>query len=142
MDDERIARPTLGAGKICYLEIPAEDVEASARFYATVFGWRIRRRGDGATAFDDGVGEVSGAWVTGRPPMSEAGLLVYVMVEDADATVAKVEAAGGRVVAPVDRSGEVVARVLDPAGNLVGVYEQPGLADASAAADPAEEAVR
>lgn len=43
-------------GKICYLEIPALDIGASAAFYKEVFGWRIRQRGDGATAFDDAVG--------------------------------------------------------------------------------------
>ena len=32
-------------GKICYLEIPAMDVERSAAFYTAVFGWRTRRRG-------------------------------------------------------------------------------------------------
>ncbi len=47
-------------GKICYLEIPALDLKVSADFYATVFNWRIRTRDDGSTAFDDGVGEVSG----------------------------------------------------------------------------------
>src|SRR5262249_6055086 len=52
-------------GKICYLEIPAADVQKSADFYRAVFGWEIRKRGDGATAFHDGV-EVSGAFVTGR----------------------------------------------------------------------------
>ena len=43
-------------GKICYIEIPATDVDASARFYADVFAWRSRVRGDGTRAFD-----VSGA---------------------------------------------------------------------------------
>ena len=55
--------PTLGNGKICYVEMPANDVQRSAEFYEKVFGWKIRTRGDGATAFDDGVGEVSGTWV-------------------------------------------------------------------------------
>jgi uncharacterized protein len=59
--------PTLGHAKICYLEIPANDIRESAGFYEQVFGWKIRRRGDGSIAFDDGVGEVSGTWVTGRP---------------------------------------------------------------------------
>ena len=59
--------PTFGNGKICYIEIPATDVARSADFYAKVFGWNVRRRGDGSTAFDDGVGEVSGTWVLGRP---------------------------------------------------------------------------
>ena len=49
--------PTLGDGKICYIEIPATDVERSAVFYRNVFDWNIRQRGDGAAAFDDGVGK-------------------------------------------------------------------------------------
>ena len=49
-------------GAVCYLEIPASDVEASAAFYRSVFGWDTRTRGDGALAFDDATGAVSGAW--------------------------------------------------------------------------------
>ncbi len=33
--------PTLGNGKICYIELPAIDVDRSADFYSTVFGWKI-----------------------------------------------------------------------------------------------------
>lgn len=51
--------PTFANGKICYVEIPALDVARSAEFYERVFGWGIRRRGDGSVAFDDGVGEVA-----------------------------------------------------------------------------------
>jgi predicted enzyme related to lactoylglutathione lyase len=64
---------TSANGKICYVEIPAIDVSRSALFYQAVFGWAIRRRGDGSTAFDDGVGQVSGAWVIGRPPSGQPG---------------------------------------------------------------------
>ncbi|MGH9173747.1 MAG: VOC family protein [Vicinamibacterales bacterium] len=49
--------PTLANGKICYLEMPATDIRRSAVFYEKVFGWRIRQRGDGSTAFDDTTGE-------------------------------------------------------------------------------------
>jgi len=35
--------PTLGDGKICYIEIPASDIRRSAEFYEKVFGWRIER---------------------------------------------------------------------------------------------------
>jgi len=52
--------PTFGHGKICYLEIPATDIARSADFYTPAFNWSLRTRGDGTTAFDDGVGEVSG----------------------------------------------------------------------------------
>jgi len=64
-------RPTLANGKVSYIELPAVDIQRSADFYAKVFGWSIRQRSDGHTAFDDTTGEVSGTWVVGRPPSSE-----------------------------------------------------------------------
>jgi predicted enzyme related to lactoylglutathione lyase len=79
--------PTLTNGKICYIEIPAVDIDRSADFYAKVFGWRLRQRGDGCTAFDDTTGEVSGTWVVGRAPSSAPGLLVYIMVDSVTETV-------------------------------------------------------
>ena len=63
--------PTLANGKICYVEIPAGEIARSAEFYKRVFGWAIRKRGDGSTAFDDTTGEVSGTWVLG-PARSKA----------------------------------------------------------------------
>jgi predicted enzyme related to lactoylglutathione lyase len=32
--------PTLGNGKICYVEMPASDIQRSAEFYEKVFGWQ------------------------------------------------------------------------------------------------------
>src|SRR4051794_26032263 len=71
--------PTLTNGKICYIEIPSTDMARSADFYTKVFGWNIRKRGDGHLAFDDTTGQVSGTWVLGRPPASQPGLLIYIM---------------------------------------------------------------
>jgi uncharacterized glyoxalase superfamily protein PhnB len=118
-------KPTLASGKICYLQIPAADVELSSRFYAEAFGWELRRRGDGAVAFDDAVKEVSGSWVTGREP----GIMVHVMVADLDAALAAVRAAGGEVIDADAEEHERVAHVRDPAGNVFGVYQEPSLAE-------------
>ena len=119
-------QPTLGNGKICYVEIPAIDVSSSASFYKEVFGWQIRQRDDGSTAFDDAVGEVSGSWVIGRKPMTEAGLLIYIMVDSVAATVESVKAHGGRIVQPIGMDApEITARFSDPAGNVIGLYQQP-----------------
>ena len=119
-------QPTYGNGKICYIEMAAEDIESSSAFYQAVFGWNIRRRGDGATAFDDGVGEVSGTWVKGRTPAVSPGLLVYVMVDDMEETIAKVIANGGTIVQPVGQDApEITARFRDPAGNVIGLYQNP-----------------
>ena len=119
--------PRYANGKICYVEIPAADVRRSADFYRTVFGWEIRQRGDGATAFDDGV-EVSGAFVTGRPPSRDAGLLFYVMVADVEATMRAIAEKGGVIVKAADLAApEIVARFRDPTGNLIGLYQEGAL---------------
>jgi predicted enzyme related to lactoylglutathione lyase len=122
--------PVSANGKVCYLELPAIDVERSAGFYRDVFGWKIRRRGDGSTAFDDTTGEVSGAFVTGRAASGDPGLLVYVMVDDAAAAVEAVVARGGEIVQPIGADApEVTARFRDPAGNVLGIYQEPSAED-------------
>jgi predicted enzyme related to lactoylglutathione lyase len=119
-------RPTLGQGKICYIEIPAADIEGSVAFYQEVFGWNIRTRGDGSKSFDDGVGEVSGTWRLDRQPMTDVGLLIYVMVDSVADTVDKVTAAGGKIVQPIGADApEITARFADPAGNILGLYQHP-----------------
>lgn len=123
--DEK-THPTLRNGKICYLEIPARDIATSADFYQSVFGWQTRTRGDGAVAFDDGVGEVSGTWVLGRSPMAEVGLLIYIMVDSVAATIEQVTAHGGKIVQPIGGDvPEITARFSDPAGNIIGLYQEP-----------------
>ena len=118
--------PTYGNGKICYIEIPATDIARSAEFYQRSFGWTIRTRGDGSTAFDDGVGQVSGAWVLDRPPAVLPGLMVYIMVDSVSATIDAVVAAGGEIVQPIGADApEITARFRDPAGNVIGLYQSP-----------------
>jgi uncharacterized protein len=119
--------PTFGNGKICYVEIPATDIARSAEFYRRVFGWKIRRRGDGSTAFDDIVEEVSGTWVLGRPPSVVPGILISIMVDSVAATLDLVVANGGEVVQPIGADApEITARFRDPGGNVLGLYQEPG----------------
>ena len=114
-------------GKICYLEIPATDVESSANFYENIFSWNIRIRGDGARAFDDTTGAVSGSWVLGRPPSREPGILTYIMVDNIDTTLNDITKAGGQVVTPrtsIGSGNEAFATFRDPAGNTLGLYQE------------------
>src|SRR6476646_9373205 len=118
--------PTIANGKICYVEIPSMDPKRSSAFYSTVFAWKIRTRGDGATAFDDGVGEVSGAFVKGRKASAEVGALVYVMVDSVEETIQKIIRAGGKIVQPVGMDApEITARFADLDGNVFGLYQEP-----------------
>jgi len=120
-------RPTLGNGKICYIELPAVDIKAASDFYHRVFGWNTRTRGDGSVAFDDSVGEVSGTWVRGRKPHDQIGLLFYIMVDSVAQTIEKVIAAGGKIVQPIGGDHpEITARFTDPTGNIIGLYQSRG----------------
>jgi len=119
-------KPTIGNGKICYLEIPTQDIERSMKFYEAVFGWNTRKRGDGNFAFDDGVGEVSGTWVKGRAPSNAPGILIYIMVDSVAATIDKIEASGCEIVQPIGGDApEITARFRDPGGNVLGLYQEP-----------------
>ena len=118
--------PTFCHGKICYLEIPADQIDISANFYRDVFGWELRTRGDGSVAFDDGVGQVSGTWVTNRKPMVP-GLVVHIMVDNTQATLEKLAASGGEVIQGIGaHHPEITALFRDPAGNVFGIYQHRG----------------
>jgi len=118
-------KPKYANGKICYLEIPAKDIEISSAFYKNVFGWHIRKDNHGFTSFDDTVGEVSGMWVTGPKPVGEAGIIISIMVDDAKASIDLIVQHGGVIVKEVDiNASEITAHFTDPAGNIFGIYQQ------------------
>ena len=118
--------PKIGNGKICYVELPAVDVARSIEFYRNVFGWNVRTRGDGKAAFDDGVGEVSGTWVTNRSASPEPGLLMYIMVDSVADTIDAIVTQGGEIVQPIGGDEpEITARFRDPGGNIIGLYQEP-----------------
>src|SRR5258708_10779849 len=120
--------PPMPTGRICSCEVPATDVDRSAAVCTKVFGWQTRVRGDGHTAFDDTTGAVSGSWVLGRKPSRDPGVLAYVMVDDIDATLKRIVAAGGQTATSrtsIGPSGDAFATFNDPLGNLLGLYQEP-----------------
>lgn len=114
------------SGKICYLEIPAINIEESAAFYKNVFNWQARKRGDGSLAFDDTVGQVSGTWVLNKKPLSDPGIVIYIMLlEDINITIELIKKHGGKIVHPVGlHPHEITALFSDPAGNVMGLFQQ------------------
>jgi predicted enzyme related to lactoylglutathione lyase len=109
---------------VSYLHIPARDVAASAAFYRDVFGWKLHGQPD-KPSFSDGTGHVIGRWVTDQAVTGTDGLRAYVYVADVDGTLAAVTAHGGQVVAPPYPEGTLrVALFADPAGNVLGVWQE------------------
>lgn len=115
-----IARP----GGVSYLRIPARDVAQSAEFFRVVFGWQLR--GDPMSpSFSDGTGHVIGHWRTDLAAVGEAGVLPYVYVECLDDTLRLATEHGAEIVTPPYPEGDLwVATVRDPAGNVIGIWQQ------------------
>jgi uncharacterized protein len=112
-------------GGLSYLEIPALDPRQSAAFYEKVLGWRIRHPDTDDPRFSDATGHLIGCWVTDRPIAREPGLLPYIYVDHIDDAVKRVAAHGGQVVKGPYAEGNLrVATVRDPAGNVIGLWQE------------------
>lgn len=117
--EDTVARP----GGVSYLRIPARDVAQSAEFYRAVFGWRLSG-GPDDPGFSDGTGHVIGHWRTDVPAAGEAGILPYVYVTSLDDTLRAAADHGAELVTPPYPEGNLsIARIRDPAGNVIGVWQ-------------------
>lgn len=109
---------------ISYIELAADDLATSKEFYATAFGWEFNDYGPTYAGIRaaTGDGEVGGlnAGTRGGP----GGPLVLLVSDDVDASLAAVEAAGGRVVTPIEAyPGGRRFTFSDPAGTVLGVFQ-------------------
>jgi hypothetical protein len=118
-------RHLFGHGRLSYIQIPADDPQRSSEFYASVFGWVIRGGNNDHLSFTDATGDMIGAWVTGRALRQEPGILPYIYVHGIDAVIERIKANGGEMVKIVYPEGDLwVATFRDPAGNVIGIWQQ------------------
>lgn len=115
-----------------WIEIRTHDIHKTAAFYEALFGWRVTEKetagGTAVWLFDTG-GEPrlqnlkrGGMWL--RPAGAPLGIVVYIAVEDIEATLEKVSELGGRVTgSKMDLGGGYSAFFEDPSGNLLGLYQ-------------------
>lgn len=119
-----------------WIEIRTSDIKITARFYESVFGWRItEKQAAGDTPvwlFDTGAEprmenlRRGGFW--SRPSGQPLGIVVYIVVEDIEATLEKIVAAGGKVVdGKIPQGSAYMAMFSDPSGNTLGLWEEPVL---------------
>ncbi len=134
MSEEELDRArALVHGQVCYLQIPADDSKRSAEFYAAVVGWRVDADHPGFQV--PGSPVLIGQWVEDRPPARDAGPLLWIHVDDMTAALERVVAHGGEVSGPPVPDGPVrmLATILDPAGNPVGLAGHLRLSQQTAA---------
>ena len=112
-------------GGLSYLEIPAADARRSASFYQKVLDWNVSGADTDRPKFQDQTGHLIGRWVTGRAISREPGLVPYFYVDHIDEVVKRAEANGGKVIEGPRPEGNLsVATVRDPAGNVIGLWEE------------------
>lgn len=108
-------------GKLDYIEMPATGgtLDTVKAFYSSAFSWSFTDYGPTYSAFDEGLeggfqGDVAEALQKPLP---------VIYSEDLDATLAAVEAAGGRIVRPIfEFPGGRRFHFADPAGNELAVW--------------------
>lgn len=111
--------------KFLHIEIPATDTSAAGAFYHDVFGWQtVTNQEHNYTTFETEQGFRGGFVNPSTPTYKPDRLLVYLPTDDIDATLAEVEAHGGKTVIAktiIPHVGEW-AVFADPAGNQVGLF--------------------
>jgi predicted enzyme related to lactoylglutathione lyase len=113
-----VHRPT--HGQQCFLQIPARDVSQSAAFYGDVFGWVGDEVSPSFVA-----PSMIGQWVDDRPASIDAGVVVWICVDDIEVTLAAATSRGGHPVdAPYeDGGGRLLATLDDLTGNRIGLVQ-------------------
>ena len=118
--------PSGMAHAIDYVELAVDDLRQAKSFYAAALGWAFNDYGDDYAGIYDPT--TPGHEFGGLNPHAASsrgdGVLALARSEDADAAVASVLAAGGRVVTELhDYPGGRRFMFADPWGNVLGVYE-------------------
>ena len=114
--------------RVVHFEIPANQPEVLTKFYSDLFGWKFDKApipGPDYWLCDTGTGEgINGAVMQRQHPQQP--MVNYVDVASIDAAIAKAVELGGKVALPKMPIPGVgaVACVMDPEGNICGLWEQ------------------
>lgn len=99
---------------IGHFDVAGPELPPLARFYATLFGWKVTPAGPGYAMLATPEGGPNGALVEAP----DASLTLGVVVADLDDALKVAASEGGTVVMPAVDNGWVrKAQIADPAGN-------------------------
>lgn len=113
---------------VAFFEVISPNQERAQKFYAELFGWQVNPDPamGGYALVDTGAGEgaIGGGIGTSDDP-ADAGVKIYMRVDDLDTYMNRAEELGGtRVMPPMDLPGDFgrIAVIADPDGNRVGLW--------------------
>jgi len=119
---------------VVHFEIPADDVEKLRKFYSELFGWKIEKMPGPVEYWGIATVPVDEKGMPQRPGVNggmmkrqnpEHKPVNYIAVESVDEYVKKIEALGGRVIAPKMEVPGIGwwALALDPEGNQFAILQ-------------------
>jgi len=125
-----------GTGSFSWNELITSNVEASGTFYRQLFGWEVALfpRPEGSPEmppyflFKSSANPMgAGGMMQAMHPDMPTHWLPYVVVENADVSLAKAVELGAKVCLPVTAVPNVgrIACILDPQGATIGFHELP-----------------
>ena len=109
--------------KMNYVEFPAKDLAGTKAFFESVFGWSFTDYGPEYTAFEN-QGLDGGFFQSDLASSTEKGAALIVFYSDQlEATLAKVEKAGGSILKPIySFPGGRRFHFTEPSGNEFAVW--------------------
>ena len=109
--------------KINYVELPAKDLAATKAFFQSAFGWSFVDYGPEYTAFEN-QGLDGGFFQSDLASSTEKGAALIVFYSNQlEATLAKVEKAGGSILRPIfSFPGGRRFHFTEPSGNEFAVW--------------------
>ncbi len=113
---------------IAHVEFSAQNAQAAGEFYAEVFGWQIEPIPEMNYVMFN-AGDTGGGFPQTDGDMFKPGdVVVYVNTDDIDASLAKIETAGGKTLVSKSEIPGMgwFAMFSDPTGNRVGLYTAMG----------------
>ena len=140
-------REALVPNTIVHFEIPADDVKRAKKFYEKALGWKITDpwkmdywmvdTKEGGTAGING--GLMPRKMPGQPFMN------YISVDSIEASLKKVEKAGGKVALPKQEIGQGMGWIgafIDTEGNLMGFHQMAAAAPVKAAKKAVKKAAK
>ncbi len=123
-----------GDGQVIWNELITTDVMSATDFYREIAGWNLVPTSPGAnpyTVAKAGASPVAGLFQPDTPPANSMWVTSF-QTSDIDATIARVQELGGKVIHPANTVPGIgrTAWVADPTGALFGLMQpEPGWLD-------------
>jgi len=119
-DDRRAPGPGIRHGDVGYVSLWVPDADRAAAFYSSVLGWTFGPAAAGGNRQVEGT-SISHGLAGGRGPT----LFVCYAVDDLDAAIERVRAAGGRADEPTEEPYGRIAMCVDPESMAFALYRPP-----------------